>query len=323
MLVHRNIVRALYITCIILNGISLILCLCALLYLIFAIFGLAGTPTEIAGSLGNRTVETWFDIKNRSSETWSNFSDRTENVWNNLQNRSQNSWDNIQNRTQNVWFGIRNDTNDAWRDVKNRTQNAWAGLQNRTQTGVNLLFNRTSNWLRNAAEPEFTISAKPPFETRFRRQAASTTKPEVEVEKKSLSSASAGVLLLDSLDSDLDTQFGLILYLMFYTAVAVLGLLGATMVYRKRKINFLIVHVVLLALIILYNFLAWFGFRHHSPLSQSHYEGGYLLLAALFDFLVLLVGVSLLASLIINRRHHTSVEKPRNSISPIMESGEG
>lgn len=123
-------------------------------------------------------------------------------------------------------------------------------------------------------------------------------------------------------DSNPD-QLNLIVYLLFYLAVAVLGLLGATTHYRPRRTVFLLCHVMLLLGVICYNLLAWFHFRTYSPLNSIEHDDGHLLIASLFDFLDFLVGLSLLIALLINRNSgHGHHHKQRNSISPISENGE-
>ncbi|KAF7489582.1 hypothetical protein SSS_03669 [Sarcoptes scabiei] len=110
-------------------------------------------------------------------------------------------------------------------------------------------------------------------------------------------------------------QLNLIFYLLFYLAVAILGLLGASRHYHSKKISYLTCHVILLFSIIVFNLLAWFHFRHYSPLYTTNDDPN-LLLASLFDFVDFLVGFSLLISLLLNRYQNLRI-KQRNSITPI------
>ncbi|UXI23202.1 tRNA uracil54-C5-methyltransferase [Sarcoptes scabiei] len=135
----------------------------------------------------------------------------------------------------------------------------------------------------------------------------------------SLSSTTAKESSIESSDSLLPEsnpdQLNLIFYLLFYLAVAILGLLGASRHYHSKKISYLTCHVILLFSIIVFNLLAWFHFRHYSPLYTTNDDPN-LLLASLFDFVDFLVGFSLLISLLLNRYQNLRI-KQRNSITPI------
>ena len=115
-------------------------------------------------------------------------------------------------------------------------------------------------------------------------------------------------------------QFSLVIYLMFYLVAALLGVFGATTRYRRKKVYLLIGHVLLLFTIICFNLVAWFEFRSISPLSSSPYDDIHLLIAALFDFIDLLIALCLLAALFTNKMYIGS--KHRNSIGPIEENGQ-
>lgn len=116
-----------------------------------------------------------------------------------------------------------------------------------------------------------------------------------------------------------EQHFSLIVYLIFYLITAILGVLGAHTLYNSRKIYFLMSHALLLFSIICFNLIAWFEFKDYSPLSLSPYEDSHLLLAALFDFIDLLVALCLITALTINCFY---VNRKRNSINPI-ENGNG
>lgn len=119
-------------------------------------------------------------------------------------------------------------------------------------------------------------------------------------------------------------QLNLIFYLLFYLSVAILGLMGASRRYQTKKMTYLTSHVLLLGTIICFNLLAWFHFRTYSPLSTTSSDDSNLLLESLFDFVDFLVGLFLLISLIINRKHNNHIRiKQRNSITPISESPNG
>lgn len=120
-------------------------------------------------------------------------------------------------------------------------------------------------------------------------------------------------------DHNSEQQFSLIVYLLFYLTAAILGVLGAHTLYHSRKMYFLVSHALLLFTIICFNLIAWFEFRAYSPLSLSPYQDSHLLLAALFDFIDLLVALCLITALTINRLY---VNRKRNSINPI-ENGNG
>lgn len=122
-------------------------------------------------------------------------------------------------------------------------------------------------------------------------------------------------------DHNSEQQFSLIVYLLFYLTTAILGVLGAFYhtLYHSRKMYFLVSHALLLFTIICFNLVAWFEFRAYSPLSLSPYEDSHLLLAALFDFIDLLVALCLITALTLNRLY---VNRKRNSINPI-ENGNG
>lgn len=130
-------------------------------------------------------------------------------------------------------------------------------------------------------------------------------------------------------DDNSEQQFSLIVYLLFYLTTAILGVLGAHTLYQSRKMYFLVSHALLLFTIICFNLIAWFEFRAYSPLalseakssplSLSPSDDSHLLLAALFDFIDLLVALCLITALTINRLY---VNRKRNSINPI-ENGNG
>lgn len=120
-------------------------------------------------------------------------------------------------------------------------------------------------------------------------------------------------------DQSSEQHFSLIVYLLFYLTTAILGVLGAHTLYLSRKMYFLMSHALLLFTIICFNLIAWFEFKDYSPLSLSPYEDSHLLLAALFDFIDLLVALCLITALTINRLY---VNRKRNSINPI-ENGNG
>jgi len=113
-------------------------------------------------------------------------------------------------------------------------------------------------------------------------------------------------------------QLPLIIYLLFYLATAVLGVLGAITHYQPKKIYLLVSHALLLFAIITFNLVAWFEFRALSPLNSSPYEEIHLLLAALFDFIDLLVALCLITALTMNKVYIG--HKQRNSISPIADN---
>lgn len=110
----------------------------------------------------------------------------------------------------------------------------------------------------------------------------------------------------------------MLVYLLLYLIIAILAVIGASTRYRRKKIYYLLAHVILLFSVICFNLLAWFHFRTYSPLNTSPYDELHLLLASLFDFVAFLIGLSLLASLIINRMFVG--HKQRNSISPLDDS---
>lgn len=119
-----------------------------------------------------------------------------------------------------------------------------------------------------------------------------------------------------------EEQFNLIIYLLFYLAAAILGTVGATTRYQRRRIYCLAGHVSLLASIIVFNLLAWLHFRTYSPLnyattSTPFADGLEMLVASLFDCIDLAVGVALLVVLVLNRLAHVEY-KHRNSISPMI-----
>lgn len=109
--------------------------------------------------------------------------------------------------------------------------------------------------------------------------------------------------------------YNLIVYLLFYLTVAILGVLGATTRFRRKKTYFLIAHILLLLGVICFNLLAWFHFRAYSPLDSSPYDELHLFLASIFDFVDFFLGLSLLIVLFINRMY--AGHKQRNSIEPM------
>ena len=77
--------------------------------------------------------------------------------------------------------------------------------------------------------------------------------------------------VFDLEQSSSDSSLNLIFYLLFYLAVAILGIMGATkQSTNPAKLTYLTCHVLLLGLIISYNLLAWFYFRQYSPLNGSN-----------------------------------------------------
>uniref|UniRef100_A0A6P6XXV7 Uncharacterized protein LOC113792257 n=1 Tax=Dermatophagoides pteronyssinus TaxID=6956 RepID=A0A6P6XXV7_DERPT len=111
--------------------------------------------------------------------------------------------------------------------------------------------------------------------------------------------------VFDLEQSSSDSSLNLIFYLLFYLAVAILGIMGATkQSTNPAKLTYLTCHVLLLGLIIFYNLLAWFYFRQYSPLNGSNNysdsDDQDLLYASLFDFIDFLIGFLLLILLIFN-----------------------
>ncbi|XP_075584693.1 uncharacterized protein LOC124499061 [Dermatophagoides farinae] len=121
-----------------------------------------------------------------------------------------------------------------------------------------------------------------------------------------------------------DDQLNLIFYLLFYLAVAILGVIGATRnSYQTNKLTYLTCHVLLLGSIICYNLIAWFHFRSYSPLNRTSENDPDLLLASLFDFVDFLIGFSLLIALILNSKQQQQqiiiINNNNNSKNIIIE----